>query len=142
MAYKPIGDYGIIGDMHTAALVSLDGSIDWLCLPDFDSPSVFASILDENRGGSFSITSESPESQSRQFYFPETNVLITRFTDAECVARIADFMLVPRASARMSMRPTAGALSGMSQESRAPAGFAWSAVPRSITRVRNTRSKK
>ena len=94
MTYKPIADYGIIGDMHTAALVGLDGSIDWLCLPDFDSPSIFAAILDENKGGSFSITSESPESQSRQFYFPETNVLITRFSDAQCVARIADFMLV------------------------------------------------
>ncbi len=63
MTYKPIADDGIIGDMHTAALVGLDESIDWLCLPDFDSPSIFASILDENKGGLFSITSESSPEQ-------------------------------------------------------------------------------
>ena len=94
MTYRPIGDYGIIGDMHTAALVGLNGSIDWLCLPDFDSPGIFASILDDDKGGFFSITTTSPESNTRQFYFPETNVLITRFTDEACVTQIADFMLV------------------------------------------------
>ena len=53
MAYKPIESYGVIGDLHTVALVGMDGSIDWCCLPHFDSPSIFAAILDERKGGFF-----------------------------------------------------------------------------------------
>ncbi len=95
MAYKLIEDYGIIGDMHTAGLISRDGSLDWLCLPDFDSPSVFATLLDDEKGGYFRICGqESEESQTRQFYFPETNVLMTRFSSSGSVAQLADFMEV------------------------------------------------
>lgn len=94
MPYRPIDEYGLIGDMHSAALVSRDGSIDWLCLPSFDSASVFAAILDDERGGYFKICPRSGSHQRRQFYFPETNVLITRFTDVESVVQLADFMLV------------------------------------------------
>ena len=57
MGYKPIESYGVIGDLHTVALVGIDGSIDWCCLPHFDSPSVFAAILDDQKGGSFRIAS-------------------------------------------------------------------------------------
>jgi GH15 family glucan-1,4-alpha-glucosidase len=57
MAYKPIESYGVIGDMHTVALVGMDGSIDWCCLPHFDSPSIFGAILDEQKGGFFKIAS-------------------------------------------------------------------------------------
>ena len=57
MAYKPIESYGVIGDLHTVALVGMDGSIDWCCLPHFDSPSIFAAILDERKGGFFKIAS-------------------------------------------------------------------------------------
>ena len=79
MAYQPIENYGIIGDMHTAALVGLNGSIDWLCFPHFDSPSVFAAILDDHKGGYFEIGPADVQSTPKQFYWPETNVLVTRF---------------------------------------------------------------
>lgn len=91
MSYKPIEDYGIIGDLHTVALVGIDGSIDWCCLPHFDSPSVFAAILDDARGGYFKIAAVSPV-RTKQLYLPETNVLITRFFSSEGIAEVIDFM--------------------------------------------------
>jgi len=69
MGYKPISDYGIIGDMRTAALVGVDGSIDWCCLPRFDSPSVFAAILDDEKGGRFHIKPQA-SFESSQAYIP------------------------------------------------------------------------
>ena len=93
MAYQPIQDYGIIGDLHTVALVGMDGSIDWLCYPHFDSPSVFAAILDDEKGGRFKIA-PTCEATRKQFYWPDTNVLITRFLAAEGVGQITDFMPV------------------------------------------------
>ncbi|MCQ4084110.1 glycoside hydrolase family 15 protein [Streptomyces sp. RB6PN25] len=89
--YLPIAEHGLIGDLRTAALVGTDGTIDWYCCPTFDSPSVFASILDADRGGSFELTADVP-TRTRQFYFPDTNVLITRFFAADGVAEIQDFM--------------------------------------------------
>jgi GH15 family glucan-1,4-alpha-glucosidase len=94
MTYKPIEDYGIIGNMHTAALVGVDGSIDWLCFPRFDSPSVFAAILDDRKGGHFKVSPFGSGIRSKQFYWPETNVLITRFFAAEGVAHVTDYMPV------------------------------------------------
>jgi GH15 family glucan-1,4-alpha-glucosidase len=94
MAYKPVENYGIIGDMHTAALVGTDGSIDWFCYPHFDSPSVFAAILDDEKGGSFRISSRHEKVKYKQFYWPETNVLVTRFMTPEGVAEVIDFMPV------------------------------------------------
>jgi len=91
MAYKPIEDYGIIGDLHSVALVGIDGSIDWCCLPNFDSPSVFAALLDEKKGGFFKI-SPVTDARCKQLYLPETNVLITRFFCDEGIAEITDFM--------------------------------------------------
>jgi GH15 family glucan-1,4-alpha-glucosidase len=76
MGYKPIESYGVIGDLHTVALVGIDGSIDWCCLPHFDSPSVFAAILDDQKGGSFRIASLY-EAQHKQMYMPDSNVLVT-----------------------------------------------------------------
>ena len=94
MDYQPIENYGIIGNMHTAALVGLDGSIDWLCFPHFDSPSVFAALLDQRKGGRFSISPAGPGVRSKQFYWPETNVLITRFFAPHGVAHVTDYMPV------------------------------------------------
>jgi GH15 family glucan-1,4-alpha-glucosidase len=94
MAYQPIENYGIIGDMHTAALVGMDGSIDWFCYPHFDSPSVFAAMLDDKKGGYFKIAPTAANVTHKQFYWPETNVLVTRFLSADGVGEITDYMAV------------------------------------------------
>ncbi len=94
MTYRPIEDYGIIGDMHTAALVGIDGSIDWLCYPRFDSPSIFAAILDDEKGGRFRVAPSCPVAARRQLYWPDTNVLVTRFLSPNGVGEVRDFMPV------------------------------------------------
>jgi GH15 family glucan-1,4-alpha-glucosidase len=94
MAYQPIENYGMIGDMHTIALVSIGGSIDWLCIPQFDSPSVFAKILDDGKGGHFAIRPSDDGVTCKQFYWPETNVLVTRFLAPDGAAELTDFMPV------------------------------------------------
>jgi len=94
MAYQPIEDYGLIGNMQTAALVGRNGSIDWLCLPHFDSPSVFAGILDEKKGGHFKIAPTSAATTRKQVYWPETNILITRFLLGDGVVEVIDYMPV------------------------------------------------
>ena len=91
MAYIPIDQYGVIGDLHTVALVGKHGSIDWLCFPRFDSPSVFAAILDDKRGGRFQIAATG-DASSRQAYVPDTNVLVTRFITPDGVAELYDCM--------------------------------------------------
>ncbi len=92
--YQSIESHGVIGNLRTAALVDLRGRIDWLCAPDFDSPSVFASILDSERGGHFSVTPVEDDVISKQYYLPETNVLVTRFVSNDGVAELVDFMPV------------------------------------------------
>jgi GH15 family glucan-1,4-alpha-glucosidase len=92
--YQPIENYGIIGNMRTAALVGMNGSIDWLCVPHFDSPSVFAAILDHRKGGRFRIAPTDEQARIKQFYWPDTNVLITRFLHDEGTAEIEDYMPV------------------------------------------------
>ncbi len=91
-SYQPIENYGLIGNMRTAALVGMDGSIDWLCLPHFDSPSVFAAILDYRRGGRFRIAPQGDNFRHKQFYWPDTAILITRFLHDEGVGEIEDYM--------------------------------------------------
>ena len=85
-------DYGLIGDMSTAALVGTDGSVDWCCLPRFDSPSVFASILDVEIGGRFRIRPSGAYTGARQAYLQDTNILETTFTTATGVVKVTDFM--------------------------------------------------
>jgi GH15 family glucan-1,4-alpha-glucosidase len=94
MAYLPIEDHGIIGNMRTAALVGTDGAIDWFCFPSFDSPSVFGALLDDEKGGSFQIRPASGSHARKQFYWPDTNVLVTRFLSPDGVGQITDFMTV------------------------------------------------
>ncbi|GCF10919.1 glucoamylase [Dictyobacter arantiisoli] len=93
--YLPIEDYGMIGDLTTIALVGKNGSIDWCCLPDFDSPSIFGALLDADKGGFFRLA---PMDQNglgtKQMYFPATNILITRFLSDDGVGEITDFMPV------------------------------------------------
>jgi GH15 family glucan-1,4-alpha-glucosidase len=96
MAYQPIEDYGVIGDTQTVALVGMNGSIDWFCFHRFDSPSVFAAILDDKKGGYFKIAPATDVISHKQLYWPETNVLITRFLSPDGVAEITDYMPIGR----------------------------------------------
>ncbi|MFH1327388.1 MAG: trehalase-like domain-containing protein [Candidatus Bathyarchaeota archaeon] len=93
MGYKPISAYGIIGNLHTAALVSIDGYIDGCCLPHFDSPSVFASILDYAKGGNFSISPLNLKDTS-QTYIKDTAILETIFTTETGKMVLTDFMSI------------------------------------------------
>jgi GH15 family glucan-1,4-alpha-glucosidase len=92
MPYLPISDYGVIGNMRTAALVGTNGSIDWYCSPNFDSPSIFGAILDDNKGGRFQIHPLAETVRYKQFYWPSTNILVTRFSLEDGIAEIEDFM--------------------------------------------------
>jgi GH15 family glucan-1,4-alpha-glucosidase len=100
VGYLPIENHGIIGNLRTCALVGIDGTIDWLCLPHFDSPSVFASILDDRKGGFFRISASSSDARRRQMYLPDTNVLLTRFLTPDGVGEVVDFMPVHAAGER------------------------------------------
>ncbi|MFJ2113440.1 MULTISPECIES: glycoside hydrolase family 15 protein [unclassified Streptomyces] len=95
-AYLPIAEHGLIGDLRTAALVGTDGRIDWFCAPRFDSPSVFGSLLDARRGGFWEIAPVSGPATRNQFYFPDTNILITRILTDEGIVEVQDFMPVVR----------------------------------------------
>ncbi|WKN29891.1 glycoside hydrolase family 15 protein [Porifericola rhodea] len=92
--YKPIDHYGIIGNQHTVALVSNNGSIDYMCFPRFDSPSIFASLLDAKKGGKFTIEPLLNDEDYKQQYLPDTNILLTRFLAYEGMVEILDFMPV------------------------------------------------
>src|SRR5688500_2122237 len=92
MTETAIADHALIGDLQTAALVTTDGSVDWLCLPRFDSPSVFGALLDDERGGHFRIHPAGIEYTTKQMYFPDTAVLVTRFFTEAGVGQVVDFM--------------------------------------------------
>ncbi len=91
---QPIENHGIVGDLRTTALVGLDGTIDFMCWPRFDSPSIFASLLDDQRGGHFELEPILEGAKRRQLYLSDTNVLLTRFLAKEGVAEISDFMVI------------------------------------------------
>src|ERR1044071_4141547 len=92
MAFEPIENYGVIGNMQSIALVGMNGSIDFLCYPNFDSPTVFAALLDDERGGRFEIRPQLKNVRVRQLYLPDTNILLTRFLAEEGVAELTDYM--------------------------------------------------
>ncbi|HUF56852.1 MAG TPA: glycoside hydrolase family 15 protein [Thermohalobaculum sp.] len=96
MRYPPIGEHGIIGDLNTAALVAIDGTIDFFCFPDFDSPSIFAAILDADRGGDFRLCPTHEVARRQQIYLPSSNVLVTRFLSQREIVEITDFMPISR----------------------------------------------
>jgi GH15 family glucan-1,4-alpha-glucosidase len=92
--YVPIENYGVIGDLNTVALVGLNGSIDFMCFPDFDSPTVFAAMLDNSKGGYFRISPTGEGLKNKQLYLPDTNILLTRFLGEGGIAELTDFMPV------------------------------------------------
>ncbi len=102
MSYLPIEDYGIIGNMRTVALVGMNGSIDWHCSPNFDSPSIFGALLDDARGGRFQISPIADQVRRKQFYWPSTNILVTRFSHEDGITEIEDFMPVGFAADSLS----------------------------------------
>jgi GH15 family glucan-1,4-alpha-glucosidase len=92
MSFQPIEDHGAIGNMRTVALAGMDGSIDFLCYPDFDSPTVFAALLDDEKGGCFRIRPQLANVRVRQLYLPDTNILLTRFLAEDAVVELTDYM--------------------------------------------------
>ncbi|SEK57948.1 glycoside hydrolase family 15 protein [Streptacidiphilus jiangxiensis] len=93
--YPPIADHGLIGDLQTSALVSAEGSIDFFCAPRFDSPTLFASLLDHDKGGHFAITpdvDDPAEVTVRQLYLPDTAIVVTRFLTVDGIGELIDFM--------------------------------------------------
>ena len=96
MPFQPIENYGVIGNMQSLALVGMNGSIDFLCYPEFDSPTIFAALLDDEKGGRFSIRPQMSGMRVRQLYLPETNILLTRFLAEEGVAELMDYMPIEK----------------------------------------------
>jgi len=138
--YQPIENYGIIGNLRTAALVGMDGSIDWLCFPHFDSPSVFAAILDDRKGGRFRIApavDQASPSRHKQFYWPDTAILVTRFLHADGIGEVEDYMPV---RAGQSPHPVPDELVRRVRVVRGRLPFHMECVRLLITRVPPTRS--
>jgi GH15 family glucan-1,4-alpha-glucosidase len=96
MSFHPIENYGVIGNMQSIALVGMHGSIDFLCYPEFDSPTVFAALLDDQNGGCFHIKPQLTNARVRQLYLPDTNILLTRFLAEEGVAELTDYMPIEK----------------------------------------------
>jgi GH15 family glucan-1,4-alpha-glucosidase len=94
--YQPIENYGVIGNMRTVALAGMHGSIDWFCYPDIDSPSIFGALLDDAKGGRFRIAPVDESVRRKQFYWPSTNILVTRFFNDEGIVELQDLMPLRR----------------------------------------------
>jgi GH15 family glucan-1,4-alpha-glucosidase len=112
MTYQPIENYGVIGNMHTVALVGMNGSIDFMCYPNFDSPSIFAAMLDHDKGGRFLLRPVLGEARPKQLYLSDTNVLLSRFLSKEGVAEVSDYMPVGDEHASHSLNRRAKTVRG------------------------------
>src|SRR5256886_1622537 len=114
-SYPPIADHGLIGDLQTAALVTTDGTVDWFCCPRFDSPSIFAALLDERKGGHFALHAID-DCVTKQMYLPDTAVLVTRFLSEQGVAEVMDFMPIEKAGVVTDHHRLARAVRGIRGE--------------------------
>ncbi|MEQ3551724.1 glycoside hydrolase family 15 protein [Pseudonocardia nematodicida] len=97
--YLPIAEHGIIGDLRTAALVGTNGTVDWFCPGRFDAPSVFAALLDADSGGHWALaprTGDTEVTAQQQFYYPDSNILITRFLTSDGIVEVQDFLALLR----------------------------------------------
>jgi GH15 family glucan-1,4-alpha-glucosidase len=103
--YHPIENYGVIGNLQTVALIGMDGSIDFLCFPYFDSPSIFASLLDSERGGRFILSPTFQHRRPKQMYLSNSNILLTRFLSPDGVVEVCDFMPISLESGRDRVEP-------------------------------------
>src|SRR5512133_294759 len=92
MKVQPIENHGVIGDLHTVALVAIDGTIDFMCFPRFDSPTIFGALLNQENGGFFQIAPQFKRMRTKQQYMPDSMVLLTRFESSEGIAELSDFM--------------------------------------------------
>jgi GH15 family glucan-1,4-alpha-glucosidase len=116
MSYPAISDHGLIGDLQTAALVATDGTIDWFCCPRFDSPSVFASLLDDRRGGRFALAPVTPARTTKQMYLPDSAILVTRHLSEFGIAEVLDFMPIDRPTVVSDRRRIVRAVRGVRGE--------------------------
>lgn len=101
--FTEINDYGLIGNLKTAALISVYGAIDFMCLPDFDSNTVFGALLDQEKGGYFSIKPQIDDLRYRQLYLTDTAILVTRFFSGEGTGDLTDLMVIDEKEGRLKL---------------------------------------
>lgn len=139
MLYQPIENHGIVGDLRTIALIGMQGTVDFMCFPDFDSPTVFASLLDSQKGGCFEITPLMSGLHFKQLYLPDSNILLTRFLSDHGVAEISDYMAIGTAlGGRSLVRRVKAVRHELKFRMRCAPRFDYGRAPHKATRHRQT----